>query len=624
MRIPHWWEDTNDITAINFFVFAFAGSCCTRQFVGDCYFITSLSSSHIYYSPPSVLRPHATQLRPRSALKYCPVMVHNTSTAPDPGNKEDDNEDFLAVEEGEMMEEGGEEEMSEEEEVGGLSCVGALVSGCGDETVLLRNDVSEFTPAELEELGRMEFADDDYYGNIQMNREVDAKGGDGSSDDNDSPQVGSHIHGTRSLVSSSGRVSAMHSALRPKTEAGGCAYKQCTLTQLLPARGRVGGTDAIVDAVLQQQQLQVADRGLRDTLPIECFLNLTHLYMQHNEVESLEGLVLLVQLRVLVAHHNAVTSLRPIAVLPALSFIDARSNKIEDVNPMEDLPCDSLKYLALLDNPCCSGDRSVDREQIMKACPKLAMLDDVPRDPSAEKVTDSEEEENSDEEDGCKRWHAVSETPTGCSKGVSSRIHLYRSLKMCEPLPVSVPSLEPIPVTSQDIDTNRVTTTTDRLCEQLRHRSSAIRRMAGHHALGQTEVSDPVWDFGNHVENDGDSEHHSNGRGRLDSPESTLSLTLPPELEQERATKARLYDDIRFALQADDRRLRQLAGVVWDDVDKVLSTRQALVGHRRHRMHTAHQQPSDAYAKSLEILKHENRVANLDKYRKQENANAPQ
>ncbi|KAG8348666.1 hypothetical protein TRVL_00496 [Trypanosoma vivax] len=512
---------------------------------------------------------------------------------------------------------GGEEE--EEEPVIDLEL--GTSDDDGDQ-VLLRNDISEFTPEEIKQLAALELGDHDYH-------HVNSSGSYGGD-----------------ARTSSGGVQEPHKWLSAPS-VGSSARKTCTLRQLLPRHGHVGGTDAMADAVLQEQRLHVADHGLRDTLPIECFLNLTHLYMQHNEVTSLEGLVLLAQLQVLVVHHNAVESLRPLAQLSALSFVDARNNRVVDFTPGKDLPCESLKYLALLENPCCSGG-DIYREQVLQCCPHLEMLDNVVCRPRSvqqgincgaslvvvDEVKSEEDGEgmgedsdsDSDSEadrDDLGQMHAGASSLDGRmarSNKTLSRVHFCRSLKMSKPRRLKIPSSNAC--SGMPHNKYHDLSTTERFCRQFQHRSSAIRQIAGDHALGTTSHSHSFF-HGPAYESDDESkavatlEACTQVDNRLSSSSSSSHMKpLPAALLQERATKSRLYDDIHFALEADTLRLQQLAESVWDDVEKVLRTRQAVVDHRRRRIDREAKEPSSSYAQSLEVLQRESDTKDLDGYRK--------
>nr|CCC94933.1 putative leucine-rich repeat protein (LRRP) [Trypanosoma congolense IL3000] len=518
-------------------------------------------------------------------------------------------------------------EDDEEQQVAAANKYELFTDAQGTNNVLLRNDVSEFTTEELNALAHMEFADDDYYSHVQMDRGVEGlhDGEDGTATagtEGDNSCLG----GVYGSDVGSGRLSSMHRMFgqRPMTDGKGKGLY--TLREFLPASGRVGGVDAMADAVLQQQQLHAADCGLRDTLPIECFLNLTHLYMQHNEVESLEGLTLMARLRVLVVHHNAVVTLRPIAVLTTLNFLDARHNKIEEINPAEDLPCESLKYLALLDNPCSMNGGTAYREKVIRTCKNLTMLDDSPVGSSdkGEEESESDSEGSGEEEsdylgDSLLGDNAERTLNISGAVSASSQLRLCQSLKMSKVVPLSLSTISPkLPAVKGDLVTTSDEKMTDRLCEQLRHRSANIRQMAGRHAWGEALPYDDAWECDEVGAHNSFDRYPASGGKEVIRPSSSLSASLPTDLLQERATKARLYDDIQFALDTNDTRVQQLAEAVWDDVGKVLCTRQALVGHRRQRMEESQQQPSSAYAKCLEVLQEESREKNLDKYRKQD------
>ncbi|KEG06413.1 putative leucine-rich repeat protein (LRRP) [Trypanosoma grayi] len=448
-------------------------------------------------------------------------------------------------------------------------------NNCTDEgAILLRTDSSEFTSAELEALYRINVGDDG---------PPPVEGRGGSSNDN-----------SKSNTSKARGFSA-----------GGSRQRGVTLRQILPREGLVGGTDSMADAVLATTTLHVEDRGLHDTTLLECFLNITHLYLQHNDIVSLDGVALLTQLTVLVVHHNAVETLRPLAGLGALRFLDARENAIAVLDPALDLPRESLQYLALLGNPCCGATaaseegREAYRQRIIACCPRLEMLDDVRCQPSSSTSSCGSDEEKGEEAEE-KRLRTpppplpVANEERRSSGGCIARSRLRRSVAMSKPLSLSPP--RPASVEQQHA------TATDRLCQQFQHRSGSIRQIAKEHALWVADEEGQTGWVGDST-NGGSEATGDSGQ-------------LPPTLAQERRTKTRLYADIHFALETDNARAQQLLGGVWEDVDKVLRTRKALVNHRRERMESQRQQHSSAYAESIALLQKENHTKDLEKYRK--------
>lgn len=457
-------------------------------------------------------------------------------------------------------------------------------SAADDGSVLLRNDASEFTPAELEALCRVELSEDG------GGRDREDDGGVDTDDE---------------------KVTAAVKTRQKVFSFMGDDRRRCfSLRQLLPREELVGGTDGIADAVLNTSQLHVENRALHDTSLLECFLHLTHLYMQHNHVKSLEGLSLLAQLTVLVVHHNAVTTLRPLAGLPALMFLDARFNAIALLDPSSDLPHASLRYLSLLSNPCCRSESTVTAEResyrrgILECCPLLEVLDEVSclSSSSSSLSGDEDAEEKDDDAEATVPLGAPQRLPDAQPelRIASSRLSQLRNMRKAASRRFSPSASSATPLGSKD-----VITTTARLCDQFQHRSESIRRMAGDHAF-KLPNAEAVGGEGDHFKaNDSEGDDGCDGGG-----------ALPSTLIRERETKSRLYSDIRFALNMESERAQQLVGGVWEDVDKVVRTRQALVGHRRERMEAQRQQPSEAYAESLFLLQKENHTTDLSKYRK--------
>ncbi|RNF24657.1 putative leucine-rich repeat protein (LRRP) [Trypanosoma conorhini] len=461
-----------------------------------------------------------------------------------------------------------------------------------DGVVLLRSDASEFTPAELEALSRLNLSDVP-----APSASSGTVGGSGAHDGACKSGKGRRSRNFFSLLSGDRRV--------------GC----CSFRTLLPRAELVGGTDSMADAVLSRSQLHVEGRALRDTSLVGCFLNLTHLYMQHNHIASLDGLSLLAQLTVLVLHHNNVESLRPLAELVALRFIDARFNSIATLDPSQDLPRESLRYLSLLSNPCCRSESAVATERdayrrsIMECCPQLEVLDDLPcqtPSPSSDE-DDAESLEEAEAETEAELHQQGKATPTPPSPDAPGhrshlRSRLSRLMKVSRTPPQK--SLLPSSAVGNSPGSNDATMTT-RLCQQFEHRSGSIRKQACDHALTMPCSAQAGW-AGGHAESSERDGEDGDGERNL----------LPLPLVQERETKSRLYADIHFALGMANLQAQQVMGNVWEDVGKVLRTRQALVSHRRERIELQRKQPSSAYAESLALLQKEQHTTDLDKYRR--------
>lgn len=119
----------------------------------------------------------------------------------------------------------------------------------------------------------------------------------------------------------------------------------------LSAGKRKGQPESVAEAILDVHHVDFIDQRLTSTLPVEPFLNATHVFLAHNSIEDLDGLQLLHELQVLVIHDNNIRSLEPLGVLPNLVYLDARNNRIGHLNINWDLPT-TLKALDLRGNLC--------------------------------------------------------------------------------------------------------------------------------------------------------------------------------------------------------------------------------------------------------------------------------
>lgn len=184
---------------------------------------------------------------------------------------------------------------------------------------------------------------------------------------------------------------------------------------IVPKVNRKGDNDAIAETILEVHHVELIDRGLLTTSSAELFLNATHIFLQHNLIEELDGLQLLDNLHVLVVHHNKIRSLQPLGILSHLTYLDVSNNLIEHVSIDWDFP-DTLEVLDLRHNPCCpetNSDTSDEekfayRERVMLHLPCLVELDGKERNSNSEK----EEEEGEECGKGDERTDHMSSLPS--------------------------------------------------------------------------------------------------------------------------------------------------------------------------------------------------------------------
>lgn len=94
------------------------------------------------------------------------------------------------------------------------------------------------------------------------------------------------------------------------------------------------------------------------------------------------------------------------------------------------------------------------------------------------------------------------------------------------------------------------------------------------------------------------------------------------ELRHARQVRNRARSDLDFASTVQSHHSKRSVEQLWLDVAKVLQTRNALVEDRRSRMRELPSQHSAAYLESLDLLKKEHHVKDLDKYRRQNDPSA--
>ncbi|EFJ34145.1 hypothetical protein SELMODRAFT_406593 [Selaginella moellendorffii] len=103
-----------------------------------------------------------------------------------------------------------------------------------------------------------------------------------------------------------------------------------------------------------------------------CLRNLTSLYLQENELTTLNGIEAAKHLQFLTVSGNHLTSLQGLQSLPKLAFLDASNNSISHVDPDLELP-KSLMFLNISQNQCCKLQSHLE-EKLKTALPKLKEL----------------------------------------------------------------------------------------------------------------------------------------------------------------------------------------------------------------------------------------------------------
>ncbi|KAG5483530.1 hypothetical protein CUR178_07851 [Leishmania enriettii] len=426
-----------------------------------------------------------------------------------------------------------------------------------------------------------------------------------------------------------------------------------SVTQLLKKDDLVGGVACIAEAALQTRCVELPARQLTSMDPILCFLNATHVYLQHNTLRGLEGVELLSQLQVLVAHHNQLTSLAPLQQLERLFFLDVSDNNLSAsvVTLLRDeLPCPSLKSLNLSNNPCwsrcggaASGGDGGERhrayvQQICAACPLLERLDDVEVDGGEEVLQRSGSSTESVVSDALERWpasaagaalpqggtsalrrvrQAVEDARAADATASKQPIDTCRSLAPAGSLSDCEVALHPQPHNSGHAkEAALLEEEQARLVRQLILRRSVDAAPEASVAVG-TLTASPLL-----IDRCGGVTDHLSPRctateapGALKSMQITKSVTDASALYSARGGTLQLYRDLQFTQEVSQARLQRDVAAHWDNVSRVLQTAQVLHQDRRRRIQQRLQEHTLAYTESLRLLEKESCAISLDRYR---------
>lgn len=123
-------------------------------------------------------------------------------------------------------------------------------------------------------------------------------------------------------------------------------------------------------------ELVLARKGLQRLTGLDSFPNLQSLWINNNQLVTLENLNGNFRLKALYAHNNGICSLKgSLTSLRSLNELDLSCNNIRDAEKVEKtLMClGSLEALNLSNNPCC--EEADYRLRIVHAIPSLKVLD---------------------------------------------------------------------------------------------------------------------------------------------------------------------------------------------------------------------------------------------------------
>eukprot|EP00892_Ulva_mutabilis_P010210 jgi/Ulvmu1/7561/UM037_0105.1 len=123
-------------------------------------------------------------------------------------------------------------------------------------------------------------------------------------------------------------------------------------------------------------ELILGRNGLQHLAGFHAFPNLRSLWINHNNLVTLENLEHNFRLQALHAHHNRICSVKgALSSLRSLKELDLSSNCIRDVEKVQKtLAClQSLEVLNLANNPCC--EEAEYRLKLIHAIPSLKILD---------------------------------------------------------------------------------------------------------------------------------------------------------------------------------------------------------------------------------------------------------
>ena len=337
---------------------------------------------------------------------------------------------------------------------------------------------------------------------------------------------------------------------------------------LLPPEKRCGDGEEVAEALLEVRNVNLESIGLKSTAVLECLgSNVTHMYLQHNEIEDLDGLEFFSSLSVLAVSHNRIRSLAQVSHLP-ITLLDASYNLIAaPFNADEELPSATLRSLNLVGNPLCDEDKDTYKKVILCACSSLLNLDG--EDVSNEERRRLGAPENPD--------YFVTETGDEEEAPVSAIVDdtLKKEVE-------GTGAVDAAPAARYEFEegtTSNVRHVTDQLLQQYEEK---MKEKAG--ALNDLMEGD-------------NSEDDEN-------------------LQHACTTQKALREDLRFAQEHQGRLAQARLEGAWQDGASQLRVARENGSERRFRFAEQAAEHSPAYLRALELLQKEAQCDNLDKYRK--------
>ncbi|KAK7196667.1 hypothetical protein NESM_000605800 [Novymonas esmeraldas] len=396
---------------------------------------------------------------------------------------------------------------------------------------------------------------------------------------------------------------------------------QVGVTHILDRDERVGGVAGMAEAALQTRCVDLSARRLTSTASVQCFLNATHVYLQHNGLTTLDGIELLSQLQVLAVQHNRLTSLAALRELDHLFYLDARDNCVQTpVSALlrDQLPCGSLASLSLSGNPCCDdlpvadGDtRERHRayaQMVREVCPLLEQL---------EGVSVSDEHGTG----GCST-HSSSSSSSSSSGGGEDRV-VAESAQSRASARRARGAVEWARAAAASRDRSRAPSSggpdggggsDGAPLAGLPRQSSANRGTGGGVALVEEEEARLAHQLLLRRGAETATEP-ATAPTRAAASELSAAPLSHALLDGRRDSLQQLYQNLQYTQEVGQARQQRDMAAHWDDVSRVLQTAQALQHDRRRRLQQRLLEQTPAYAEALRQLEAESYTKDLNRYR---------
>lgn len=133
------------------------------------------------------------------------------------------------------------------------------------------------------------------------------------------------------------------------------------------------------EEMLRVNKLHLDRLGIESLDNLECYTNVTHAYLQYNQIQEMsDALTFLPNLTFLALFNNKICKMEHISTLEQLEYLDVANNNIQELIVTE-LPA-SIRFFNIDGNPCVDTEEKSKqvRNMCIKYLPNLIVMNECP------------------------------------------------------------------------------------------------------------------------------------------------------------------------------------------------------------------------------------------------------